>query len=99
MQLEPGNQVKVTLKRPVTNQAAVKTLGRVFLKDPQIGRSRRRRPKHFDENRRGGGMWRTIKPGSVAVPPRVGESCTLTCTVDVIRDLASVERFIDVQPA
>ena len=99
MQLQPGVTVTVTVNRPITNRAAARTLARIFLKDPEVSRRRRHRPKQVETHMRGGRLWRHRKPGSVAVTPRVGDHCRLVCTVDVIRDLASVERFIEVQPA
>jgi hypothetical protein len=99
MDIAPGTKVTVKVTSTIKNAAAAKTLGRLFLKDPAIAARRRKTPKDVVLHQRGGRMWRQKAKGTVCRPPALGQSATLVATVDVIRDLASVSRFVDVSPA
>jgi hypothetical protein len=99
MDITPGSKVKVTVSSFVKSDAANKTLGRLFVKDPAIGSRRKSEPKGFKSKIRGGRVWRHTHKGSVTRPPKLGESCVIQTTVDIVRDLASVERYIKVSPA
>jgi hypothetical protein len=94
--IEPGSKVKVTITREPRSEAASKTLARLFLKDPEIAKTRRRGPKPVTGRIRAGRVWNARPRGSVAHPPRKGESCNLVCTLDVVRDLGSVEAYVDI---
>jgi len=101
--IAPGTKVNVkVIKRP-TNQAAAKTLVRLLCKDRTVKanneRLRKARKAHFSQNRRGGRFWdvNVVKqPGVVALP---GVVKTITATVDVLTDLRSVSRFVEVSKA
>jgi hypothetical protein len=101
MEIVPGSQVNVEMIRVPTTRAAAKTLTRLFRKDPAAVRDARhqhaKRPS-WQEWRRGNATWhhqmRTRPPVRLAV----GRTCRLRATVDVIRDLRSVERFVKVTP-
>jgi len=97
-QIEPGSKVKVTIKRTPLSGGARKTLARLFHMDRRIARTRRRKPKPTTSKRRGGRNWIGRPRGTVTAVPKVGDSCELFCTLDVVRDLASVERYVDVGP-
>lgn len=101
--IETGKQIKVTIVKQPTNAAAVKTLQRVLSKDEQakaeqkrLERARRRNLRH---HQRGGRQWAVRVVKQQPVQATVGASGTIKATYDTIRDLESVERFVQVAPA
>lgn len=101
--IAPGTRVKVSITKQPTSAAAAKTLVRVLSKDRAIEaenkRLRRVRDRHLRITRRGGRPWAIRVTKQHPVKARPGESGTLIATVDVLRDLASVRRFIEVKQA
>lgn len=95
-EIEPGNKVKVTVTREPRSEAASKTLARLFLKDPRVAKTRRRGPKPVSPRIRAGRVWQGRPQGTVAARPHKGDSCELVCTLDVVRDLGSVEPYVDI---
>lgn len=99
MDITPGSQVSVEIARPITNEAARKTITRIFKKDPSVLKAHRktkeRRPS-WEEWRRGGMQWHHQMKSRQPVNLDVGATYNIKATVDVIRDLASVERFVKV---
>ena len=96
MDIQPGSKVTVTVTKNIRARAARLTLARIFRMDPGEPKRRPDVKKNVTPTRRGGRIWNLTKKGSVLRVPEIGESCHLTCTLDVIRDLGSVDRFIDV---
>lgn len=94
--IEPGSKVKVTVTSSKLSQGAAKTLGRLFLKDPETKAQRRRTPKPSEERTRAGRPWFVRPKGSAVNAPHKGDTCELDCTLDVVRDLASVERYVQI---
>ena len=97
MDIQPGSQVKITVKSEIRSAAAGKTLARVFMKDPQIQKVRHTSPKHVTESPRAGRIWRHRPKGTCQEQPAVGDSAQVLATVDVIRDLKSVARYVDIK--
>ncbi|WP_428386492.1 hypothetical protein [Mucisphaera sp.] len=101
--IAPGTQVVVKIKMQPTNEAARKTLVRVLNKDAanaeHVKRQRRARDRHNRDTNRGGRIWVARIPKKQHVRCLPGEQGTVLATVDVLRDLASVSRFVDVTPA
>ena len=95
-EIEPGKKVKVVVTSEPRSEGAAKTLARLFLKDPTIAKTRTRKPKPTVDRRRSGRIWSNPRRGTVAVRPRQGDSCELVCTLDMVRDLASVERYVEI---
>lgn len=101
--IAPGTKVNVKIVKQPTSVAASKTLARVLSKDPQVKAENRRqadvRRTNYNPQRRGGRLYggHVVKQHPVA--GQLGESGTLTATVDVLRDLRRVERFIEVKKA
>ncbi len=95
--IRPGSKVKITVARTLRSERAKKTLARLFLKDPRIARTRRQKPKEFRGRRRAGRIWYGTDSGSAAVTPKVGDSASLTVTLDVLRDLTSVLKYLEVK--
>ncbi len=94
--IEPRGNVKVTVKKTPLSKGARSTLARLFLKDPKIAKTRRKDPKGTIPERRGGRIWMGHIRGTVAAVPHVGDSCEIQATLDVVRDLGSVKRYVDV---
>jgi hypothetical protein len=101
--IKPGSTVTVKIVKNPTNEAATKTLQRLLGKDPQqkkdATRLRRIRQQETQVHQRGGRQWRVNMPKPKRLEGRAGESGTIKATTDVLRDLRSVERFVDVQAA
>lgn len=95
-EIEPGSKVKVTVTSSQLSEGAAKTLARLFLKDPEIGKTRMKKPKPVEYRTRAGRPWPVIRRGNVASRPNKGDSCRLVCTLDVVRDLGSVERYVEI---
>lgn len=101
--IQPGQTIKVTITSEPTNAAARKTLQRVLNKDDQL-RARNRMQKKIRRRgmrptTRSGRIWNVRVPKQHQVKGRAGESGTVRATVDVLRDLGSVERFISIEPS
>jgi len=99
--IAPGSMVNVTVTKRPTNEAAAKTLSRLFAKTPENRRLRGRR-KDLRTNtqhsiRRGGRTWVCRLKAPRLVQPGKGDSCTIRATVDVIRDLGSVGNFVQIK--
>jgi hypothetical protein len=99
MDIRPGTTVTVEITAPPRNEPARKTLQRLFRRDPQGLREHRRQKRQrpsWQTWRRGGRMWHhqmKAKPPMQLVP---GCRLSLLATVDTIRDLQSVQRFVKV---
>ncbi len=102
MDIQPGTTVRIEIKRVPRTAAAVRTLTRICAKDPEVSRAhriRKRKRPSIRAKQRGGRIWQHRMRSRVPVTLDVGKAYTVRATLDVVRDLASVERFIDVQPA
>lgn len=101
--IAPGSQINVTIVKQPTNVAATKTLARILSKDAdakaEVERQRKVRKTGYSPKRRGGRLYGGHVVKQHAVDGKVGESGTVTATMDVIRDLRSVERFVEVKKA
>lgn len=103
--LQPGKPVTMTITSVPTNAAATKTLVRLLCKDPvtakrnaTIKKNRWADPKFSSR----GGRWRVWEsrhPKVHVVAGQPGESATFTAGVQELRDLASVQRFVEVKAA
>lgn len=102
MDITPGKTVCIEITKPPTNAAASKTLVRLFRKDPVIVRHQRFQARHrpsWQAWRRGGRMWHHQMKTNVPFKLTTGRKLALLATVDVIRDLESVKRWVKVTPA
>jgi len=101
--IAPGSQIQLTIVKRPTNAAAVKTLVRLLSKDKKVKaeneRLRRTRITGFRQSRRGGRFWDINMVKQPAVVAKIGASRTITATLDVLTDLKSVSKFIEVKPA
>ncbi|MAX25942.1 MAG: hypothetical protein CMJ19_15700 [Phycisphaeraceae bacterium] len=103
MDIQIGTNVQVKVVKQPTNEAAIKTLRRVLAKDESIKAEKKRLDKVADSKlrykTRGGRPWiqRMVK-----IHPAQGvqgEQGVIFASADVINDLKSVSRFIEVTPA
>ena len=98
-----GSRVNVKIVKEPTNTAAKKTLVRVLSKDSSIvaenNRLRKVRDSNYTPRHRGGRLYSGHMVKLRPVKGRLGESGTVTATSDVVSDLRSVERFIEVARA
>ncbi|MFP4143577.1 MAG: hypothetical protein ACOCTI_07010 [Phycisphaeraceae bacterium] len=101
--INPGDKINVKIVKRPTNQAALKTVQRLLARDPEmaaeIERERKVRKRNTEIRSRGGRPWAVRLVKHHPVQGEVGEQGTMRATVDVLRDLPSVERFVEVTPA
>lgn len=95
--LKPGTTVRVTINKNITRASAVKTLERLFMKDKAISGPIEKRSRNFVEipGRRGGRIW-TKRPNKVHPTLGRGTVATIKVTPQTVKDLRSVESFIEV---
>jgi hypothetical protein len=99
MDIAPGQIVSIEVTAVPRNAAARKTLTRIFARDMDVVRAKRWQSRHrpsWQVWRRGGNMWHhqmKTRPPLTLAP---GKSLALKVTVDVLRDLQSVERWVKV---
>jgi hypothetical protein len=96
--LKPGKSVRVTISKTITRDSARKTLERLFMQDKAVRGPLDERSSNFKElpKRRGGCIW-TKLPNKLHPNLIKGASAQMTTTPQIIRDLGSVETFIDVK--
>ncbi len=103
LDVQPGSRINITVTKTPTNESAAKTLSRIFAKDVNSKSARRDRKKlrtaFTDGRQRGGRIWYVRPKAPRLVMPEKDSACTVLATVDVIRDLGSVTRFVDVKQA
>ena len=96
--LKPGQTIRVTINKNITRASARKTLERLFLTDKTVKKPIERRSRNFIElpKRRGGQIW-TKRPNKVHPNLTKGAAATIRTTPQLIKDLRSVEDFVDVK--
>src|SRR4051794_16192843 len=101
LQVQTGQWVSVTVTTSPRTLAGRKTLVRLFEQDPVVKKERARRLKSRPiEPARRGGRWWNNKPAKLeAVSTQRGSTYRVFASVSALRDLASVEQYIDVKPA
>ena len=95
--LKPGETVRVTISKTITRESARKTLERLFMKDKSISKPIEQRSRNFVPlaKRRGGTIW-TKRPNKVHPDLSRGTAATVRVTPQAVKDLRSVEDFIQV---
>lgn len=98
-----GSRVSVEVVRRPTNEAAVKTIIRILGKDRAVQTEQRRLEKvragNYNPKRRGGRLYAGRLVKQFPVKAEVGDRGSVHATIDVLRDLESVRRFVAVKPA
>lgn len=97
---KPGQNIRVTITKAITRDAARKTIERLFIKDKALVRPIAVRSANFVEQpkRRGGCIW-TKRANKIHIGLDAGVAASLTATPQVLRDLNSVAAFVDVKAA
>jgi len=95
--VKPGQTIRVTIKKTITREGARKTLERLFMKDKTVVEPLAARSKNFIPlpKRRGGCIW-TKRPNKVHPALSSGHSATIQATAQALKDLKSVESFVEV---
>jgi hypothetical protein len=99
MDIAPGSNVRIEITKTPRRDAARKTLYRICRKDPAAAnRQRRHKAKRpsWQEWIRGGRHWHHQMKSKPAIRLTPGEVFTVRASIDVMRDLESVKRFIKV---
>jgi hypothetical protein len=98
LKLQPGKSVRVTISKAITRASARKTLERLFMRDKAISGPLNLRSRNFKElpKRRGGQIW-TKRPNKLHPDLIKGVSASVKVTPQSVRDLNSVESFIEVK--
>jgi hypothetical protein len=101
--ITPGSRVSVKVVKQPTRLAACKTLVRILSKDAthraEEVRLRKVRRSNYKPGMRGGRLYGGRMVKLHPLKGALGESGTITATLDVLTDLRSVERFIEVASA
>jgi hypothetical protein len=94
---KPGQSVRVTVKKHIDRESARKTLERLFMGDKAVRGPVEARSRNFKEQpkRRGGCIW-TKRPNKLHLPLSQGATATIKATPQSLKDLNSVEAFIEV---
>ncbi len=94
---KPGQSIRVTIKKNINRESARKTLERLFLADKAVAAPLDARSANFVPlpKRRGGCIW-TKRPNKVHPSLTLGTSATIKVSPQVLRDLGSVEAFVEV---
>lgn len=99
MSLIPGKTVSIEIVAPPSTPAGRKTLLRLCAKDPGVTRQKRqqsRKRPSWQTWRRGGRQWHHQMRSKTPVRLVAGNRYSVLATVDVIRDLDSVKRWVKV---
>lgn len=102
MDVQPGSMIRIEITRQPTNAAAEKTLRRLCAKDAAIQRidqHRKAKRPSWEDWIRGGKYWHHQMKSHTAARVEPGRSYEVRATLDVLRDLGSVSRFVKVQSA
>ena len=98
LDLKPGQTVRVTISKHVSRDSARKTLERLFMTDKSVRGPLDARSKNFIPlpKRRGGQIW-TKRVNKVHPSLDKGAAATIKATPQAIKDLKSVETFVEVK--
>ena len=98
IEVKSGQTVRVTISKNINRASAKKTLERLFMLDKSIAKPIERRSRNFIPlpKRRGGQIW-TKRPNKVHPNLERGAAATIKATPQLIRDLNSVESFVEVK--
>ena len=99
MDIAPGSEVAIEITAAPKKAAACKTLMRICSKDPAVAKAKRWRKAHRPSHqtwRRGGRFWHHRMKSRPDVRLEPGAKYSVRATLDVIRDLESVQRWVKV---
>ena len=95
---QPGKTVRVTITKLISRAAARKTIERLFMKDRKHSDPLAIRSANFIPlpKRRGGQIW-TKRPNKIHLDLVKGVAATIPATAQTIKDLKSLEGFVEVK--
>ena len=98
LKLKPGTSAQVTISKTITRDSARKTIERLFMRDKTVSHPMDLRSRNFKElpKRRGGCIW-TKRPNKLHPSLDKGASAMVLITPQSIKDLNSVETFVEVK--
>jgi hypothetical protein len=99
IEAKPGQAMRVTITKTITRESAKRTIQRLFLKDKSLRKPLDARSANFIPlpKRRGGRIW-TKRPNKVHLPLNRGDAATIKATAQALKDLNSVQAFVEVAP-
>jgi hypothetical protein len=94
---KPGQNIRVTIKKTLNRASARKTLERLFLTDKAVSGPLDARSVNFIPlpKRRGGCIW-TKRVNKIHPELARGDSASIKVNAQVLKDLGSVESFVEV---
>ena len=97
IEVKPGQTLRVKVRKFINRESARKTIERLFLKDRSKSKPLEARSVNFIPlpKRRGGCIW-TKRPNKVHLRLNAGDAATIKATPQALRDLASVEAFVEI---
>ena len=102
-QIKPGQNVTVRIVERPKNAAARKTLIRLLSKDREaqreVERQRKIRKRHLNSQIEDDRLWPNRLVKQQPVTADAGNTGTIRASVDVLRDLNSVQQYVEVSAA
>ena len=98
IEAKSGQTLRITINKHINRASARKTIERLFMLDKSISKPIARRSRNFKElpKRRGGQIW-TKRPNKIHPELTKGAAATIKATPQLLRDLTSVEGFVEVK--
>lgn len=99
MDIETGSQITIEITATPKRASAVKTLHRICSKDAGVVKALRHRKQHrpsWEDWIRGGKFWHHQMKSRPLTRLEPGRKYSVKATLDVIRDLGSVQRWTKV---
>jgi len=99
--LDPGQWVEVKVISEPKSAAKLKTMERIFERDRKVTAERKRltRSRPVTTHIRGGRPWADRPARLPLVKTKPGAKYRLFASVDILRDLGSLQKHIEVRPA
>lgn len=100
--IAPGTKINVKVVKQPTSASATKTIVRLLSKDPSVVAENKRhakiRKKAQTMSPRGGRwrVWESRLAKQHPVKAQLGDEGTIVASYDVMKDLPSVSRFLDI---
>lgn len=98
IEAKTGQTLRVTVKKAIVRESARKTIERLFMTDKAVSGPVEARSANFEAKpkRRGGRIW-TKYPNKIHPEIKPGDSATIRATPQAIKDLKSVDAYVNVQ--
>lgn len=95
--VKPGQTIRVTISKTINRDSARKTIERLFMTDRSVSEPLENRSRNFIPlpKRRGGCIW-TKRVNKIHPGLERGVSATIKLTPQAVKDLKSVESFVQV---